>query len=159
MLKSIGKIKDSEQNSYVFVENDFRVISSPREQAWVFVTIYVWRRSRGDAEAVVRKRPYHDFWAYRWGRVTKMKKIAFSLERCRKSDKSRSHAAWRSKTKKRLPCSMGVRKLIFATPLERERRFQKLCNFDCCEFCWNLGGQKVCKTGRPVRFCILITFW
>ena len=33
------------------------------------------------------------------GSGEKMNKIAFSLERCRKSDESRSHAAWRSKTK------------------------------------------------------------
>ena len=58
----------------------------------------------------------------------------------------------------RLPCSMGVPMLMFATPLERERLFQKWCILCCCEFCWILGGHKVCKMGRPVRFWILLIF-
>ena len=50
-------------------------------------------------DTMVRKRHSYHFWASRWGGVEKMKKIAFSLGRCRKSCFWRSHAAWGS-TKK-----------------------------------------------------------
>jgi len=88
------------------------------------MTICCPRRSQRDAEAMVRKLHFHHFRASRWGGVEKMKKIAFSLGRCRKKRFWRSHAAWESK-KKRFPCSMGMRKLTFATPPERECRFEK----------------------------------
>ena len=32
---------------------------------------------------------------------------------------------WVEIKKKRLPCSMGVQKMVFATPLARERRFRQ----------------------------------
>ena len=46
----------------------------------------------------------------------------FSLERCRKNQCSRSHAAWEAFCFC-FSCSMGVRFLLFATPLERECDF------------------------------------
>ena len=46
----------------------------------------------------------------------------FSLERCRKNQFSRSHDAWEA-CFFCFSCSMGVRFLLFATPLEREGDF------------------------------------
>ena len=52
---------------------------------------------------------------------------------------------------KRFPCSMGMLKLIFATPLERECRFDKLLIF-CCGCWWIWGRENVDKMKEPVRF-------
>ena len=84
-----------------------------------------WKR---DADATVIQQHFHDFWASRWGGVEKMKKIEFSLGRCRRMHFWRSHAAWGSQ-KKRSPCSMGRPKPRIATPLERERRVLQIIRF------------------------------
>ena len=60
--------------------------------------------------------------------------------------------------KKRLPCSMGVPKLIFSTPLGRECEFENRSFFCCCWFWWIWGGEKVVKMSEPVRFCIFRKF-
>ena len=57
-----------------------------------------------------------------------MKKIEFSLGKCRRMHFWRSHAAWGSQ-KKRSPCNMGRPKPRIATPLERERRFLQIIRF------------------------------
>ena len=49
---------------------------------------------------------------------------------------------------------MGVRKVTFATPLERECSSEKNINFCCCGFWWFWGGNKVAKMGTLVRFLI-----
>ena len=118
-----------------------------------FRAIFDFRNLPRDADTLIPKWRFHDFWASRWGRAAKVKKIAFSLGRCRKSRFSHSHAAWGSK-KKWSPCSMGVPKVIFSTPLERECSFEKCINFCCCEFLWFWGSKQVAKMGTPVRFFI-----
>ena len=60
--------------------------------------------------------------------------------------------------KKWFPCSMGVPKSIFATPLVRERRCRKTWKFDTCEISWFWGGEKMAKMGRPLRFCVFNKF-
>ena len=108
-----------------------------------------------DADAMVRKLQFHDYWASRGGRAAKMTKIAFSSGRCRKHWKSRSHAAWQS-NKKWSARSMGMLKTIFATPLDRECLFEKVISFCCCEFWWIWGSEKVPQIGMPLRFSF---FW
>ena len=56
--------------------------------------------------------------------------------------------------KKRLACSMGVQKLVFATPLGRECESENRSKTCCCGFWWIWGGEKVVKMREPVRFCI-----
>ena len=96
-----------------------------------------WKR---DADATVIQQHFLDFWASRWGGVEKMKKIAFSLGRCRRMHFWRSHAAWGSQ-KKRSPCSMGRPTLRIATPLERERLCLQIIRFCCCGF-WSMLGRQ-----------------
>ena len=55
--------------------------------------------------------------------------------------------------KKWFPCRAGVLKSIFATPLVRECWSCWRCIFDWCKFWCFCDGQKVCKMGRPARFC------
>ena len=62
-----------------------------------------WKR---DADAMVIQHHFHDFWASRWGGVENMKKIEFSLGRCRRMHFWRSHAAWGSQ-KKTIPMQHG----------------------------------------------------
>ena len=136
-----------------FRKNKKLSFSKTRMGSVGFRPVFDFRSLQRDADTMIPKWHFHDFWASRWGRAAKVKNIAFSLGRCRKSWFSHSYAAWGSE-KKRLPCSMGVPKVMFATPLERECSFEKCICFCCCGFWWFWGGNKVAKMGTPVRFLI-----
>ena len=116
---------------------------SPRVAA-DFGTISWWHRWRHVVESVVRRQLFWQCWASRWGGVEKMKKThsrSGGVAKC----ENRIPTLGGNQNKKRLPCSMGVPKMIFATPLARERRFQKRWKFDYCEKLSILGGTKMCK--------------
>ena len=51
--------------------------------------------------------------------------------------------------KKWSPRSMGMSKVIFATPLEREWWFEKWSFFCCCEILWIWEGEKVAQMWDP----------
>ena len=57
--------------------------------------------------------------------------------------------------KKWLPCSMGVPKSIFATPLVRERRCRKTSTCLCCKLLWFRGGKHSwnAATNKILHFC------
>ena len=48
---------------------------------------------------------------------------------------------------KRFPCSMGRPNLTFATPLERECKFERLLNFCCCGFLLIWGRKRSILAG------------
>ena len=100
LLKFIGNMNDVWYESW-----DFRIKKLSKFQFIWFVLahfnvfcndvgICCWQRG---TELMVRKVHFHDFRASRWGGVKKMKKIAFSLGRCRKLCYFDSHAAWEAK--------------------------------------------------------------
>ena len=98
--------------------------------------------------------------------------LSFSLGRCWKNEKNRILAGEVSQSVKiALPRWVGIKKKNdshvawecqnwFLRHLSSENvNFGEPLIFGCCNCCLILGGQKVCKMGRPVWICILITFW
>ena len=124
-----------------------------REEGDDLLPICFWRLPRRRVETIASNCYFVDFFDSRWGGVEKMKKSPSrwgGVAKC----KNRAPTLGADHKKKCFPCSMGVPKLIFATPLERERRFHKTWKFCCCEFWWFWCGEKVAKMRQPVRFLI-----
>jgi hypothetical protein len=82
------------------------------EQYDNLLPICFWRLPRRRVETIASKYDFVDFFDSRWGGVEKMKKIAFSLGRCRKMQKSCSHAGCGSQ-KKMLPMQHGSAEIDF----------------------------------------------
>ena len=99
---------------------------------------FVWflnlRLSHRRVQAMTSRTGFLDFWHSRCRRVEKIKKIAFSLGRCCKNGKSRSHAGRESK-KIMLPMQHGSAKIdLFNTSRTRTLVLRNVKN----EFLWFL---------------------
>ena len=102
-----------------------------------------WTR---DADTMVRKHTSQHFGASRWEIFRKVKKT--SLLAGEVSQKAfLTFPRCMGSTKKCFPCSMGRPKLTFATPLERECKFERLLNFCCCGFLWIWGRKRSILAG------------
>ena len=118
-----------------------------------FRAIFDFRSLQRDADTLIPKWRSHDFWASRWGRAAKVKKIAFSLGRCRKSWFSHSYVAWGS-TKKTTAMQHGSAKSDFRDTSRTRMLVWKMYIFLLLWILVVLGGTKVGKMGKPVRFSI-----
>ena len=108
-----------------------------------------------DADAMVRKLQFHDYWASRGGRAAKMKKIAFSSGRCRKHWKSRSHAAWESK-KKVIRTQHGNAKNDFCDTSRSRMLVWKSYKFLLLWILVNLGEWKSASDWDAVKIFIFL---
>ena len=104
-----------------------------------FVTFPGSHCMRRDADPRIGKRRFQEKWASRWGRAAKVNKIAFSLGRCRKSEKSHSHAAWESK-KKMTPMQHGSAKSGFCDTSSARMLVRKCYKILLLWILVNLGG-------------------
>ena len=124
---------------------------------------FVWfsnlRLSHRRVQAMTSRTGFLDFWHSRCRGVEKMKKIAFSLGRCWKNGKSRSHAGRESK-KIMLPMQHGSAKIDFCNTSRTRtlvlRNVKKWILMISCDF----GRVKMwLKWGGQQDFQFLIKFY
>lgn len=151
----LGNINNYELNYWIvaYVKNASR--SYPSGQGWIFVAICILHLSRRHVHSMTPWCGFRCFWAFRWGRVEKMKKMTFSRGRCRKSEKSRSHAAWQSK-KKTSPMQHGNVKNDFCDTSRARMLVCQSCIFLLLWFFVNLRGGKSVSNGDAVEIFIFL---